>query len=157
VRATCIDTGQRYVRSGKIIIDAPAAVIFAYLSDPRKHSEFDGSGTLRGNVRGPEVLELGSSFGMDMHLFANYRIKNTVKECEQDRQIAWCHLGGHRWRYELVPLSEHHTEVMETFDGSTSWFPPALKIIKAYDRNQIAVLKTLSNLKALVELEYSRQ
>ena len=157
MRATHIDTGKKFVRSGKIIIDAPAAVIFAYLSDPRKHGEFDGSGTLRGNVRGPEVLELGSSFGMDMHLFAHYRIKNTVKEFKQDRQIAWCHPGRHRWRYELVPLSEHHTEVIETFDGSTALFPPALTLIKAYEHNQIAVLKTLSNLKALVEFEHSAQ
>ena len=50
--------------------------------------------------------------------------------------------------------SDHHTEVIETFDGSTARFPPALKIIKAYDRNQKAVLKDAgANLKALVESE----
>ncbi len=154
VQATQIDTGKPYVRSGKIIIDAPAAVIFAYLSDPRKHAEFDGSGTLRGNVRGPEILELGSSFGMDMHLFANYRIKNTVKEFDQDRRIAWSHPGRHRWRYELNPIGENQTEVIETFDGSTALFPPALKLMKAYDQNQIAILKTLLRLKVVVESEH---
>ena len=76
MRATHINTGKRYVRSGKITIDAPAAIIFAYLSDPRKHVDFDGSGTVKGNVRGPDVLELDSKFGMDMHWIVNYRIKN---------------------------------------------------------------------------------
>jgi len=157
VRASKIETGEKYVRSGKIVIEAAAATIFSYLSDPRKHSEFDGSGTLRGNVRGPEILALGSSFGMDMHLFANYRIKNTVKEFEQDRQIAWCHPGRHRWRYVLVPINENQTEVVETFDGSTALFPPALKLVNAYDQNQSAILKTLSRLKVLVESEHPAQ
>jgi len=153
VRATKIDTGQKYVRSGKIIIDAPAATIFAYLTDPRKHADFDGSGTVKGNARGPEVLELDSKFGMDMHMVANYRIKNTVKEFDQDRLIAWCHPGHHRWRYQLIVINENQTEVIETFDGSTARFPPALKLMDAYNKNEKAILKTLVRLKQLVESE----
>jgi hypothetical protein len=155
VRATQIDTGQKYVRAGKIIIDAPAATIFTYLSDPRKHADFDGSGTVKGNVRGPDVLELDSKFGVDMHMVVNYRIKNTVKEFEQDRLIAWCHPGHHRWRYELIAINDHQTQVIETFDGSTARFPPALKLMNAYDNNEKAILKTLLRLKALVENEHS--
>lgn len=155
VRAVQIDTGQKYVRSGKITIDAPAATIFAYLSDPRKHADFDGSGTVKGNVRGPDVLELDSKFGVDMHMVVNYRIKNTVKEFEQDRLIAWCHPGHHRWRYELIAINDHQTEVIETFDGSTARFPPALKLMNAYDNNEKAILKTLVRLKTLVESEHS--
>ena len=153
MRATHINTGKKYVRSGKIVIDAPAAVIFAYLSDPRKHVDFDGSGTVKGNVRGPDVLELDSKFVIAMHRVVTYRIKNTVKEFEQDRQIAWCHPGHHRWRYQLIAINDHQTEVVETFDGSTSRFPPALKLINAYDNNEKAILKTLVRLKALVESE----
>ena len=89
VLAEVVETGHKYQRAGSITINAPAAEVFELVADPRNHSLYDGSGTLRGNVRGPERLELGSKFGMDMHLFANYRIKNTVVEFEEGKRIAW--------------------------------------------------------------------
>ena len=86
-------------------------------------------------------------------MVANYRIKNTVKEFDQDRLIAWCHPGHHRWRYQLNAINENQTEVIETFDGSTARFPPALKLMDAYNKNEKAILKTLVRLKQLVESE----
>lgn len=150
-RAEVVPTNHKYRRAGAITINAPAAVIFDLLADPRNHPLFDGSDTLRGNVRGPERLELGSQFGMDMHMFANYRIKNTVKEFDTNTLIAWCHPGHHRWRYELEPIDDSTTRVIETFDGSTARFPPALKIMNAYENNQKAILKTLVRLKKVAE------
>jgi hypothetical protein len=41
--------------------------------------------------------------------------------------------------------------VTETFDGSTALFPPALKLINAYDNNQKAILMSLVRLKAIAE------
>ncbi|WP_181150364.1 MULTISPECIES: polyketide cyclase / dehydrase and lipid transport [unclassified Arthrobacter] len=62
-------------------------------------------------------LTLGSEFGMQMRLGIPYRISNTVVEFEQDRQIAWRHFSGHRWRYELEPVGSG-TLVSETWDAS---------------------------------------
>ena len=42
---------------------------------------------------------------MDMKMGAPYKIKNKVVEFEQDRLIAWRHIGLHRWRYELTPTA----------------------------------------------------
>jgi uncharacterized protein YndB with AHSA1/START domain len=151
MRAEIVSTGNKYKRAGSITIEAPADQIFALIADPRNHPLFDGSGTLRGNVRGPERLELGSKFGMDMKLVANYRIKNTVVEFEEGRRIAWCHPGHHRWRYELEPVGDNNTIVTETFDGSTARIPVALKLMNAYENNQKAILKTLSRLKDVAE------
>jgi uncharacterized protein YndB with AHSA1/START domain len=155
MRAEIVPTDNKYKRAGKITIDAPAAQIFELIADPRNHSRFDGSGTLRGNVRGPERLELGSKFGMDMKIVANYRIKNTVVEFEEGRQIAWCHPGHHRWRYQLESVGDNTTIVTETFDGSTARIPAALKLMNAYDNNQKAILKTLARLKEVTEKENS--
>ena len=80
-----------------------------------------------------------------------YTMTNEVVEFEPDRLIAWRHIGRHRWRYELEPISDTETLVTETFDGSTAVYPPALKLINAYDNNEKAAAATLVRLKELVE------
>lgn len=156
-RAEVVACGSRYQRAGRIVIDAPAQAVFDVLADPAQHAVIDGSGSVRGHLSGPERLSLGARFGMDMRIVFPYRIRNTVVEFDEGRRIAWRHLNGHRWRYELTPLSEEgpdsgpRTEVVETFDGTTARFPPALNLINAYGNNQTAILKTLVRLKAHVE------
>ena len=108
-RAEILDTGQRWVRSARIHIDAPASEIFDVIRRPSMHSRFDGSGTVQGSVRGPERLELGSRFGMAMRIKVPYTMTNEVVEFEPDRLIAWRHIGRHRWRYELEPISDTET------------------------------------------------
>lgn len=156
-RAEVVACGSRYQRAGRIVIDAPAQAVFDVLADPAQHAVIDGSGSVRGHLSGPERLSLGARFGMDMRIVFPYRIRNTVVEFDEGRRIAWRHLNGHRWRYELTPLPEEgpdsgpRTEVVETFDGTTARFPPALNLINAYGNNQTAILKTLVRLKAHVE------
>jgi hypothetical protein len=152
-RAEIVDTGSRWARAASIVIDAPAAAVFDVLADPRRHAEFDGSGTVQGAVSGPDRLALGSRFGMSMRIRLPYRTDNRVVEFEEGRRIAWCHVNRHRWRYELEPLDAFSTRVMETFDGRTARFPPALLLMNAYANNQTAVAKTLVRLKRLVESE----
>ncbi len=77
VRAEVVDTGHKYQRAGAIHINAPAAVIFNLIADPLSHQLFDGSDTLKGNVRGPERLSLDAKFSMDMHMVANYRLTSS--------------------------------------------------------------------------------
>ena len=48
-------------------IEAPAALIFKILADPRRHMEFDGSGMLRGAILDRPIAEVGDTFAMRMH------------------------------------------------------------------------------------------
>jgi hypothetical protein len=88
------------------------------LSNPRRHKEIDGSSTITSNISGPEKLQLGSKFGMQMRLGINYRITNKVVEFRENELIAWRHVGRWVWRYELKVVGPNLTEVTETFDGS---------------------------------------
>lgn len=104
--------------SASTTIDAPADVIFAILADPRQHNRIDGSGSVQELSAGPERLERGSEFGMDMKMYGvPYKIRNRVVEFEEGSLIAWRHFGGHRWRYELSP-TDGGTLVTESFDYS---------------------------------------
>ena len=59
--------------------------------------------------------------------------------------IAWCHFGGHRWRWELEPAGGGKTNVTETFDMSTSRFPPALRVM-GYPKGHVAnVARSVAN------------
>ena len=149
--AEIIDTGSKWARSARIVINAPAGLIFDVVADPSQHHRFDGSGMVEGSVSGPRRLEGGSRFGMQMRMKVPYRTSNEVVEFEDGRLIAWCHFNHHRWRYEFEPVDEHTTIVTETFDGSTARFPPGLLLINAYAGNQIAVAKTLVRLKSIME------
>ena len=133
--------------SGTAIIAAPAERIFALLTDPAQHPLIDGTGSVlavRGG--GPERLTLGSTFGMDMKIGAPYKILNTVVEYDQDRLIAWRHFYGHRWRWQLKPLSDGRTEVTETFDWSTTRFPLLLTLTPFPRRNRDGIEKSLVRL-----------
>jgi uncharacterized protein YndB with AHSA1/START domain len=104
-------------------INAPAARIFELLADAGKHSEFDGSGTVRGTRESSRPLSLGTRFGMSMHMGVGYKTANEVVEFEQDRRIAWKTtglnglVGGRIWRYDLEPTPEG-TLVSESWDIS---------------------------------------
>ena len=148
-----VDTGSPWIISRSIVVKAPAEQVFETLANPRRHPDFDGSGSVRGAISGPERLSLGAKFGMDMRLFVPYRISSQVKEFDEGRRIAWAHIGGHRWRYELEPLPDGSTRVTETFDATTARSARALKLMDAYNRNARAIEETLPRLAALVEGE----
>jgi hypothetical protein len=106
------------------VIPAPAAEIFALLSNASRHRDIDGSGTVREAKGDPEPLELGSKFGMSMKMGIPYSMVSTVVEFEPDRRIAWQtrgpgplgqHVAGRIWRYELEPV-EGGTLVRESWD-----------------------------------------
>lgn len=126
---------------------APAERVFDLLTDPTKHPLLDGSGTVLASRTGsPQRLELGSKFGMDMRQGVPYRITNTVVEYEENRLIAWRHVGGHRWRWELKPVDENTTEVSETFDWSTAPGGFAYGMLGFLDRNTKGIEATLAGL-----------
>lgn len=105
--------------AARITINAPASVIFELLANPAKHQLFDGSGTIKRSISGPERLFLGAQFGMAMKIKLPYRIKNTVIAFEENKKISWCHLMKWSWSYELQAVSATQTVVTESFDAST--------------------------------------
>ena len=151
LRSEILETGNNKIKSARIKISAPADKIFDILTDPRRHLDFDGTKTIQSSISGPDRLQLGSKFGMQMRLGINYKILNTVVEFEENKCIAWRHFGRWRWRYELRAISATETEVTETFDGTTSISQLWLKFRKAYPWTQMAVAKSLVRLKELME------
>lgn len=115
------------VESVERVIPASAEAIFAVISDPARHHEIDGSGTVRDAKNVPPRLELGAKFGMSMKLGVPYSTSNTVIEFEEGRRLAWQTwfpfpgipklAGGRIWRYELEPV-EGGTLVRESWDIS---------------------------------------
>lgn len=154
IRSDQVETGDLEVKAARIIMDAPVEEIFNIIANPAKHFLFDGSRTVKGLISGPERLFLGAKFGMHMRIKIPYRITNTCVEFEENKMIAWRHLGRHIWRFEFRQISENQTEVTESFDGRKALSQWYLNKIGAYRFNQIALLKTLVRLKKLVEAEH---
>ena len=132
--------------SRSTIVPAPAQMIFDLLADPRRHNEIDGSGTVQSaQINAPERLSLDATFGMQMRMGLPYKITNTVVEFEENKTIAWRHVGGHIWRYILEPV-DGGTKVTEQFDWNKSKAPLILKLRKSPQDNAKSIEKTLENL-----------
>ena len=134
--------------SATAVVDAPAAEVFEFLRRPVNHAEISGDDSVRDTNSGDERLVLGSRFGMKMKVGVPYRISSKVVELEEDRSIAWAHFGGHRWRWTLEPVGDGQTRVTETFDQSTSKFPPALRLLGYPGRHRANVEQSVRNLAA---------
>lgn len=149
ITATVDKTNKRTYAS--TVIAATPDEIFELLADPGSHGSFDGSGMVKDQISGPDRLEMGSKFSMNMKLGGvPYRISNKVVEFDESRLIAWQHLGKHRWRYELE-ATDDGTLVTETFDWSTSIFPPAIELAGYPERHKTSIEQTLERLTARVE------
>jgi hypothetical protein len=127
---------------------ASPATIFDLLADPRKHSFFDGSGTVTGVKDAPVRLALGSTFSMDMKMKLGYVTRNRVVVFEENRSIAWHHFARFIWRYDLEEV-EGGTNVTESFDYDRPW-GFAIEWFNFPDRNRIAMEATLRRLEAIV-------
>ena len=140
---------KRQVSVSRVIAASPEK-IFDVLADPAMHAVIDGSCSVKGaRAKESQRLELGSTFSMDMRIGLPYVIKNTVVEFEENRRIAWRHVGGHRWRYELEPV-EGGTEVTETFDWSTARVPKGIELMGYPTKHPVAMAKTLERLDEVV-------
>jgi len=137
------------------VINATPERIFDVIANPARHGEMDGSGMVQ-QVRGEGGrLELGSEFGMDMKFgFLPYRISSKVVEFDENRLIAWAHLGKHRWRYELQPIEDGEqpaTEVTESFDWSTAVIPKVIELMGYPTKHVGNMERTLERLAGIVE------
>ena len=94
-------------------IAAPAADIFAVLTDPHGHVAIDASGMLQ-DADGEPATSVGDSFVIHMdrealndYPMGKYDVTVEIREFEKDRLIAWTILGqirpqiGHVYGYRL--------------------------------------------------------
>jgi uncharacterized protein YndB with AHSA1/START domain len=140
------------------VIKAPPEAIFAYLTDPQKHREIDGSGTVRDAKGESQRLQLGSAFGMSMKMGLPYSMVSTVIEYEENRRIAWQthgptrigkHVGGRIWRYELEPV-EGGTLVRESWDISQESAATRPIVRQGAKKTRENMAKTLERIDQLV-------
>lgn len=126
---------ERHVRSR--VVGAPAAAVFALLTDPARHLETEPGDWVRDALDPAPITGVGQVFGMDMYHEAAggaYVMHNRVIAYEQDRALAWepgqldergeLDTGGWIWRYDLEP-AEGGTRVHLTYDWSAT--PHALR------------------------------
>ena len=132
--------------SASTVVAAPTAEVFALLANPHRHHEFDGSGTVRRAVSGPQRLGPGDRFGMDMKITLPYRITNRVVEFEPDRRIGWCHFARAVWRYELEPV-DGGTRITETFDYGGSPVAKGIELLGFPKGNAKSIRDTLRRLR----------
>src|SRR3954462_3300614 len=109
-------------------ISAPAADIFAVLTDPQGHVAIDSSGMLQ-DAEGDPVKALGDSFVVHMDREAlndfpqlgKYDVTVEISEFDQDRLIAWTILGqirpqiNHVYGYRLRPSEDSTSTVVTSF------------------------------------------
>jgi hypothetical protein len=147
---TVVDAGPgKICRSAEV--QAPAAEIFEIVADPRRHGELDGSGTVLDTVAGPQRLSQDARFSVKMKQYGMpYQITSQVTEFANGRVLEWRHPLGHRWRWELTPLSEHSTLVTETFDYSGLGPAKAagLRLFGSLKHNAAGIAATLRQLQA---------
>ena len=115
-------------------IQARPGELFAILADPRRHTELDGSGMLRGAVTERPVTGVGEVFVIRMHHgpIGDYQMNNHVVEYQPDRRIGWepesgqghpdestpSARWGQRWSFELAPDGPDATVVTHRYDCS---------------------------------------
>ena len=152
-RAEILHTDFPNTAAARITINAPASRIFDFLANPANHQLFDGSGTIKRSISGPERLFLGAKFGMAMKIKVPYRIKNTVVAFEENKKITWCHFMKWTWSYELVDLGDNRTQVTEIFDAhDIPWLAAKwLNFTGALAHNPKFMAKSLVRLKAICE------
>ena len=145
------------VISESVTVDAPPAVVFAILADPRQHSRIDGSGSVQAVLKAPErITRKGETFVVRMKLFGvPYVIRNRVVEFETDRRIAWRHFTANRWRYELEPTADGGTRVTESFDPTRAdrITDAVVRWAKFPERNREGIRGTLQRLKSAAEAD----
>ncbi len=139
--------GGLYRIGAWVRIPAKASEVFELLADPRKHDTFDGSGTVKGMLSGPNRLYLNAVFSMDMKMIVPYRIQNRVIEFEEGRKIAWCHIGRHVWRYLLEDDGAQGCKVTEIFDWERAYSSLLYEMLQIPERNGRAIVATLTRLR----------
>jgi uncharacterized protein YndB with AHSA1/START domain len=111
-------------------IAAPAAALWAIVSDPAGHVRIDGSGMLETAADATPLAAVGETF--DMHMdrtplndipgLTKYTVRNTVTRIEPGRLVEWTIGGvdtpplGHVYGWQLDPAGDGETDVTNYCD-----------------------------------------
>ncbi len=126
---------DRDIVAATTTVNAPPAEVFDYIRRPANHSAISGDETVKGTAVGPDILSDGDRFGMRMKMYGvPYKVTSKVVEFQQGTRLAWCHMGGHRWRWDLEDAPGGGTRLTETFDLSTAKVP-AIERLMGYPKN----------------------
>lgn len=141
-------------------IPASADAIFNLLTNPDRHTEFDGSGFLRSAEKPQRISGTGDVFRMNMsgeHMGGDYQTDNTVTGFDHNKLIAWktapagTEPPGWEWMYELAPQGPDATDVTLTYDWSKVTDPDLLKKVKFPLVSKDQLDGSLASLAAAVE------
>lgn len=140
-------------------VAASAQEIFALVSDPHRHHEIDGSGTVQSQASGPDQLKTGDRFSVRMRVFGvPYTLPLRVLLAQSPTELQpgvleWVQPTGHRWRWEMVPCETgpERTLVTESYDARAQlrFVRAALTASKVYARNARGIEASLSRLQRL--------
>jgi hypothetical protein len=158
-----VDTSRKLQAS--TVIDAPAATIFALLSDPERHTDLDGVDMLRGVVGDvPSIAGIGQTFTMNMRQDAlgDSRMINSVTAFVPDARIGWspsmdpscdpaAKLGevdasGHTYTYDLQEV-DGGTNVTQTYEWMSVKDP---KFLECFPVSEEQLASTLDRIAAAV-------
>ncbi|RJQ75418.1 polyketide cyclase [Pseudonocardiaceae bacterium YIM PH 21723] len=118
--------------TASLIIGVPAERVFAVLADPSAHVAIDGTGWIQEAADPAPLTGTGQLFRMDMyhpkHPDGEYQVVNKVVVFDPPHAIGWMtgeqqdggepKFAGWIWRYDLLPLGPHETEVTLGYDWS---------------------------------------
>lgn len=132
-RRAIVSTSMKVTRT----VDASPESLFALLSTPSRHTEFDGSNMMRGTEGpGTQVNGVGDQFVMKMNNpnLGDYRMRNTIVAYEPGRTIGWApeiypvdgytdkigdmQARGHTYTWHLEPAGPGRTTVTQVYDWS---------------------------------------
>lgn len=139
-------------------VDAAPADVFAFLADPRRHAEIDGSDMVRSDDDARPITAVGQVFRMHVHhpRAGDYRTDNVVTRFEQDAVVGW-RTGpvdgtppGWEWTWRVEP-SGSGTHVSLTYDWSDVHDPEIHRRVGGFPAVPPAALeRTLDGLVAAV-------
>lgn len=108
-------------------LDATPDAIFDVLSNPERHHEIDGSGTVVSDDHTDRIQAAGDVFRMNMTREAmggDYQTDNHVVGFDENKLIAWktapagSEPPGWQWVWELNATDSSTTDVTLTYDWS---------------------------------------
>lgn len=145
-----IERGE-HILCFRMTVAAPAEELYARASNPHRHHELDGSGSVRSTAIGPRELFEGDRFRVDMKKYGvPYALTMVTTLAESPRVVEWQHPAGHRWRWEFTPLDGDpaRTVVTETYDATrqSSLVRRALSLARIPQQNTREIQDSLRKL-----------